>query len=146
MQKSKLTVLIVEDEPNDVSLLKRAFKKIGVEASRIFTVQDGEDAINYLLAKDPFDDREKFPYPDVVLTDLKMPRKNGFELLMWLRDNPIYQVIPTIVFSSSRDERDVRQAYYLGANSYMVKPHTTQELESLMTLAIDYWKRCELPT
>lgn len=146
MIKTKLTVLIVEDDQDAITLLRRAFVKIGIDPQSIFETHDGEEALHYLLSKEPFEDRSKYPYPDVVITDLKMPRRNGFELLTWLKENPIYKVIPTIVFTSSNDERDIRQAYYLGANSYMVKPHSQTDLQNLMKLTLDYWKACELPS
>ena len=79
----------------------------------------------------------------MLLTDLKMPGMNGFELLQWLRDNPQYSVTPTIVFTSSRMEGDVNRAYGLGANSFMVKPQGLKELVELIRITCEYWSRCE---
>lgn len=145
MRKTEnLVILIVEDDENDVLLLQRALRKSGVK-SPIHVVRDGQEAIDYLLRKGPYEDREKFPYPDVIFTDLKLPRKNGFELLDWLRNNPVYQVIPILVLTSSRDLKDIRHAYYLGANGYLVKPSGVAELEAMMKVTWDFWCTCEIP-
>src|SRR5689334_13159409 len=122
-----LAILIAEDDPNDGFLLQRAFKKIGFKG-RIYISKDGEEAKEYLKAEGQFSDRTKFPPARVLLTDLKMPRCDGFELLRWLRDNPSCRVIPTVVFSASAQEEDVTRAYELGANCYFCKPSNFERL------------------
>src|SRR5687767_6869400 len=113
------TILIVEDDPNDVLFLKRALKKSQIE-NPVCTLSNGEEAIAYLSGIGDYADRITHPFPKVIILDLKMPRKGGLEVLEWLRDHPQYRVIPTIILTSSKLNEDVIKAYGLGANSYMV--------------------------
>lgn len=91
---------------------------------RLIAVEDGGDATNYFEGNPPYEDRSKYPIPDVILLDLKMPRVNGFEFLEWLRSrgDKHQRFIPVVVMSSSGMREDVDRAYALGANSYLVKP------------------------
>ena len=138
------TILIAEDDENDVLLLRRAFEKIGY-TGRFRIVSDGEEALDYLQAKGKFADREKFPFPTLILTDLKMPKRNGFEILEWLGDHPECSVIPTIVFTSSPTDADVKKAYALGANSYFVKPPNFEDLQCVVRDLCNYWSMCRRP-
>jgi CheY-like chemotaxis protein len=108
-------------------------------------VDNGEEAIQYLCGSGKYSERNNFPFPTVILSDLKMPRMNGFELLRWVRKHPECSVIPTILFSSSAVEADVKEAYRLGANSYLVKPARMEEFVDLLRLVCEYWTRCERP-
>src|SRR4051794_32260172 len=103
-------ILVAEDEDNDFLLLERAFAKHdnGVTVAR---VRDGVEVINYFSGADKFDDRRKFPLPDLLLLDLKMPRKDGFETLQWVRSHPVFRSVVVVVFSSSTQERDINRAY-----------------------------------
>jgi len=144
LAKDQLKILLVDDSAEDAFFISRALEKVGL-GDCVRVVEDVEQAIGYLCGKGEYADRRKFPFPSVILSDLKMPRVSGFELLRWVRKHPECAVIPTILFSSSEIESDVREAYRLGANSYMVKPTSSQELEKLMRLAAEYWARCERP-
>jgi DNA-binding response OmpR family regulator len=139
MKGSSNPVLLVEDDPNDVLLIERAFLKAGTNVV-INAVQDGEMATKYLAAVGDFADRVKFPFPNLVLLDLKLPRKNGFELLAWLRgqESPLRR-LPVIVFTSSQQSVDVSRAYELGANSYIVKPGSFDELLKVVKTLDRYW-------
>lgn len=144
MKRGRLVILLVEDDDNDIYFVRKA-----TEASEgghtVSGVHDGDEAIRYLTGQGQFSDREKFPLPNVVLTDLKMPNMDGFELLRWLRSNPRYGIIPTIVYSSSHLEKDVREAYCLGANSFITKPLRLSEMVELLHVMYAYWSRCECP-
>jgi CheY-like chemotaxis protein len=133
------TFLLVEDDPNDVLLLEMEFQNCR-SPIRLFSVGDGGEAIDYLEGRGRYSDRDKYPQPDVVLLDLKMPRINGFQFLEWLRKSSTpNRLIPVVVMSSSALREDVDKAYTLGANSYMVKPigwHLFKE--RIQTLGI-YW-------
>jgi CheY-like chemotaxis protein len=83
---------------------------------------DGVEAIQYLAGENKFANRDAFPLPELVVLDLKMPRKSGFEVLGWVRNHPDFGKLPVIVFSSSEEPADVKKAYSLGANAYLVKP------------------------
>jgi len=137
-----LCILFVDDDPNDQLLVRTALRHFGLKPS-LQVVRDGEQAIAYLTGAEEFEDRQQFPFPNVLLTDLKMPGMNGFELLQWLRDHPQYSLTPIIVLTSSRIESDVRHAYELGANSFMVKPQGLKQLVELIRITYEYWSRCE---
>jgi CheY-like chemotaxis protein len=144
LKNQRLLVLVVEDDPNDVFLLKRAFAKNGIEMP-VHVCQDGEDAMAYLRGQGKYSDRDAFPFPRVLITDLKMPKCSGFDLLRWLHDHPDCNLIPKIVLSSSVEEKDVKLAYQLGANCYFRKPSVFEELCKTVALASDFWNQATLP-
>lgn len=137
-------MLIMEDDENDVLLLKRAFKKLNFEYP-MYRVRDGEEGIDYLRGQGRFSNREEFPYPSVILMDLKMPKKSGFEVLKWIKEHPFCKMTPVIVFSSSAQDDDIKRAYELGAGSYFLKPHDFTELLELLTLFRHYWSKAKKP-
>ena len=139
-----LTILLAEDDENDALLMQRAFKGIGLMRPPQI-VHDGQDAIDYLLGKSAFADRFIHPIPHFLILDLKMPRVSGFEVLEFLQRHPELLVIPTVVWSSSADLRDVKRAYCLGANGYLQKPHTFDELQAALLDLVRYWSRCLVP-
>lgn len=114
-------ILIAEDDENDVFLIRRAFHQAQFE-NPLQVVPTGEDAIAYLRGDSPFTDRSRFPIPALMLLDLKMPRKNGFEVLAWIRQHGEFNALPVVVLTSSQESADINRAYALGANSYLVKP------------------------
>src|SRR4051812_25256186 len=121
MKARRPTVLHIDDDPNDVMLFEHACRKAGIDFN-LQSVQDGDEAINYLGGTSRFSDRTQHPFPQLVLLDLKMPRVNGFDVLTWLRAREEYKKLPVVVLTSSNHESDVKRAYNLGANSYLVKP------------------------
>jgi len=131
-------ILVAEDDPTDAFFLQRAFAKTGVMVGLRF-VRDGQEAIDYLRGEPPFADRAVHPLPALLLLDLKMPRLNGFEVLHWLKTQPLLKRLLVIVFSSSAEEGDINRAYDLGANSYLVKPHATEQLIDLVNRVEKYW-------
>ncbi len=135
---SNFTFLIAEDEESDFMLVQRAFRKNNIE-NPIQWVQDGEEAIRYLQGDGKFADREKFPFPELLILDLKMPRMNGMEVLTWVKAHPEFRVIPTIVMSSSSLDDDVRKAYDLGANTYFIKPADFDSLVQVIKGVHQYW-------
>jgi CheY-like chemotaxis protein len=131
-------ILLVEDEPNDVLLLERAFEKAGLsKALRI--VGDGEQAISYLCGRGLYADRKNYPLPFLILLDLKMPGTDGFEVLQWVRRTPELQRLLIVVLTSSNQQSDVDRAYDLGANSYLVKPVSFDEMSNLVQRFEMYW-------
>jgi len=139
--------LLVEDDENDVQLMRHAFAQGGF-AHRLHAVHDGKEAMAYLAGEEPYSDRKKYPLPGVILLDLKMPRVNGFEFLEWLNtESPgDLRLLPVIVMSSSKHEKDVRKAYELGANCYLVKPVSWGEfLERMKTINVFWGDHVEMP-
>lgn len=133
-------VLVAEDNPDDALLLRRALSKAGIPA-RLKIVSDGEEMLLYLQAKGAYADRQAYPMPSLIILDLKMPRRNGLEVLAWIAENKELAVVPTIVLSASNLDNDVRAAYNLGANTYFVKPTTFEELVDTMRMVETYWNR-----
>lgn len=144
MNGSSYTILLVEDEENDATLVKMAFKRNNIP-NPIQWARDGLEAIAYLNGEGAYADRGRYPFPEVLILDLKMPRMSGFELLSWVREHPEYRVIPTIIMTSSRHDLDIEKAYNLGANTYMIKPSSFEELAKLVKLAHDYWAASAKP-
>src|SRR6266850_2893614 len=138
---SGIKILVAEDDPNDVMLLELAIRKNGI-TSPVKVVRDGEEAIEYLEGKGQYADRQKYPFPNIIISDVKMPRRDGLEVIEWVRQHPKCSAVPIVMLSGSRIEHDVVKAYKLGANSYFTKPTTLDELTELIRLAFDYWTRC----
>lgn len=138
------TILLVEDDLNDVLFLKRALGKNAIN-NPVTVLPDGEEAIAYLSGVGKYADRMTHPFPKVIMLDLKMPRRGGLEVLEWLKEHPQFRVIPTIVLTSSKINEDVAKAYGLGANSYMVKPSNFDDLQKMMKVAHEYWSFCLKP-
>jgi CheY-like chemotaxis protein len=129
---------MAEDDENDVFFVERAFKQAQI-ANPLHRVQDGEEAMAYLRGDGQYADRDKFPIPYLLLLDLKMPRKNGFEVLAWLKQQPGLKRLPVVVLTSSKEDPDVNRAYELGANTYLVKPVKFEGLVDMMKTLNLYW-------
>jgi CheY-like chemotaxis protein len=132
------TILHVEDDPNDVLLLEHACRKTGVGCN-VKRVADGEEAIEYLEGTGQFTDRDRFPLPQLILLDLKMPRLTGFDVLTWRLQHDTFKTVPVVVFSSSNHDLDVKRAYELGVNSYLMKPVSFDSLCDIIRTISDYW-------
>ena len=131
-------ILIAEDKETDVILLRRALAKAAI-ANPVHFVTDGEQAIAYVTGGGEFADRRRFPLPGIIVLDLKLPRQSGLEVLRWLKTQPGLRRIPVIVLTSSAEETDVNAAYDLGANSYLVKPVSFNDLLRLVVAVNDFW-------
>jgi CheY-like chemotaxis protein len=138
-------VLLVEDDPADVRLIQRAFSKVNTTFS-MTRLTNGDDAVSYLSGEDPYENRAAYPIPAVVLLDIKLPRRSGFEVLDWLRrqKSPLRR-LPVIMLTSTKHSTDVNRAYDLGANSYLAKPQTPSELNELAANFHSYWLGLNLP-
>ncbi len=131
-------VLHVEDDPNDVLLVRRAFQKADV-AAPLKSVADGLEAEDYLAGRGAYSDRAKHPLPSLILLDIKLPKKSGLEVLEWLRGQPDLRWIPVIMLTSSQNSGDVRRAYELGANAYLVKPTEISNLIGMIRALAAFW-------
>jgi CheY-like chemotaxis protein len=139
----KISVLVAEDEDNDLFFYERGFEKIGIERYRC--VRDGQEAIDYLRGHGEYCDREKNPFPNWLMLDLKMPRVDGFGVLEWIKNNPSCKVVPTIIFSSSKQPADVQRAYDYGVNAFFVKPVRMEEMVKTLALIENFWNVAERP-
>ena len=134
----------MEDDEDDVMLFKRAMTMNGLK-NPVQVAKDGVEAIDYLQRKKPYDEIAEYIYPEVIITDINMPRKNGLELLQWLKDNPVYRVIPTMVLSSTNNKQEVKQACFLGAAAFIQKPKRFEDFQTLLNRLYQFWCTCEIP-
>jgi CheY-like chemotaxis protein len=132
-------VLLVEDDPADVRLIQLAFSKLNVSIN-IIRLTNGDEAVAYLSGASPYENRAAHPMPAVVLLDIKLPRRSGFEVLEWVRrQRSGVKRMPVVILTSSRHSADVNRAYDLGANSYLAKPETASQLQQLASQFQSYW-------
>ena len=128
MSKQQSVFLLVEDSEDDAFFMQRAFLDAGL-GNALHIVTDGEQAIDYMAGMGGFADREKYPLPDMIFLDLKMPGRDGFDVLEWIRQEQKCTV-PVAVLTSSPEEVDRKRARELGADCYLLKPPTTAMLRS----------------
>lgn len=131
-------ILLAEDEENDVILIKRAFEKSRL-INPVHVVENGEDALHYLSGQGKYSDRDLYPFPTLLLLDLKLPKKNGFEVIQAVRANDEWKRLLIVVLSSSSLNPDINRAYELGANSYLVKPPDFDNLIAMLKQLQSYW-------
>ncbi|MBV9077661.1 MAG: response regulator [Methylobacteriaceae bacterium] len=134
------SVLLVEDNADDADLIAYAFDKAGI-ANPLLTFADGEAAIDFVEGRPPYDDRSRHPLPGLILLDLKLPRQSGFEVLRAVRANLLARHTPVVVLTSSNQDSDIRRAYELYANSYLVKPVSRETLLGMVRTLDAYWIR-----
>ena len=118
---STKTILLVEDNPSDINLTKRALAKARI-MNELVVVEDGEEALEYLFGTGRFLGRDLRQMPAMVLLDLKLPGIDGLEVLRRIRENPVIHRQPVVILTSSKEEQDVIASYDLGVNSYIRKP------------------------
>ena len=131
------TILQVEDDPNDVFLFQHAITKAGV-ANPVQVATDGQQAINYLQGTGKFADREKYPFPCLVLLDLKLPYVMGLDVLKWIRQQPC-AALTVLMLTASGEEADVVASYRLGANGFLTKPSQASKLQDMVKAIADFW-------
>ena len=131
-------IMLVEDNSDDVELTLRAFRGNNI-LNEVIVTRDGVEALDYIFHRGKFADAEDKGLPEVVLLDLKLPRLSGLEVLKALRTDPLTQLLPVVVLTSSKEESDLIQSYALGANSYIRKPVDFNEfIEAVRQLGL-YW-------
>jgi CheY-like chemotaxis protein len=137
-------ILLVEDDPGDVHLALAVFRSLQME-ERCMVVNDGEEAMAFLKARGRFLQRPP-GLPRLILLDLKMPRVNGFDLLRQIKSDVQLKLLPVVVLTSSREERDVERAYDLGVNGYVVKGIDFTDYRGTLQALTKYWASLnELP-
>ena len=131
-------ILQVEDDPNDVMFLELAMETAGWKIP-IQVARDGRQALDYLSGSGAFADPQPHPEPSLVLLDLRLPKVPGLDVLKWIREQPKLKTVPVIVLTSSEADRDIEDAYQLGANSYIVKPINPSDLVEIVKHIRDTW-------
>jgi two-component system, response regulator len=137
-KESIIEVLLVEDNDDDALLAVRSLKKYNL-ANKLYRVYDGEEALDFIFAQGAYQHRNINNTPRVILLDLKMPKKDGLEVLRAVREDKRTRHIPVVILTSSKEDRDIAESYNLGVNSYIVKPVDFQKFaESIRDIGM-YW-------
>jgi two-component system response regulator len=144
MNDKNVEVLLVEDNPRDAELTIRAFKRNHL-SDRLFHVQDGAQALDFLFGRGNYAGRQVIPLPRVILLDLKLPKVNGLEVLRRIKNDPHLQIIPVVIVTSSAEDPDLEKAYDLGANSYVIKPVQFEAFMDAMSKLGIYWLTANHP-
>jgi CheY-like chemotaxis protein len=131
-------LLLLEDSEEDVFLFQRAVTKLGRTVT-LRCVRDGAAAQQYLLGEDRFANREEFPMPTVILSDLQLPGMGGLQFLHWLRNQPLLRALPCVVFSGSANPLDVQSAYEGGVTSFIVKPLDFSDWIARLEVILRFW-------
>ncbi|HEX2995053.1 MAG TPA: response regulator [Anaerolineales bacterium] len=138
MNSETAEVLLVEDNPRDAELTIRAFKRNNL-ADRLFHVQDGAEALDFLFGRGKYEVRQTAALPKVILLDLKLPKVNGLEVLHQIKADSRLRAIPVVIVTSSAEDPDLEAAYQLGANSYVIKPVEFDAFTEAMSKLGLYW-------
>jgi len=132
------SILLIEDNPDDVLLIKMAFKNNRL-SNDIVVIDDGALVADYFEGKGSFSGRDKYDLPELVLLDLKLPNVSGLEILQYIRNNRLSRLVPIIILTSSSEEKDMINSYLNGANSYVRKPvDFSSFMEAVKSLGL-YW-------
>jgi len=138
MKHEEYEILIVEDNPQDAELMVRSLKKRHL-ANMLIVVEDGEEALDFILCRGQYKERDIKRPPKVIFLDLKLPKVNGLEVLKEIKSHKLTKKIPVVIVTSSREDPDVQAAYDLGANSYVVKPVNFESFSETMSQLGLYW-------
>jgi len=134
----KPTIFVVEDEESDRIFLQLAFEKAGI-TNPIQVATDGQQAVDYFKGVGRFADREEFPIPYLVIMDAKLPRVGGLDVLKAIRAQPGLKGVIVLILTASEHSKDITNAYQIGANGYLVKPHTLEGLQRMIQALRDFW-------
>ncbi len=139
MEVMKYTdILLVEDNPNDAELALRALGKVS-GAPSVVRIEDGVRALDYVFGEGVHAGRDVLRTPRFIMLDLKLPKVDGLEVLRRVRSDQRFAKLPIIIFSSSKEERDLVECYRNGANSYIVKPVNFDAFVAVVTAMGEYW-------
>jgi CheY-like chemotaxis protein len=136
--RNHLCLLLADDDPDDRMLTRRALTKSRL-ANSLYTVEDGEELMQYLRREGKYSDPAESPRPALILLDLNMPRKDGREALKEIKEDPYLRRIPVVVLTTSEAEHDILRSYDLGVNAFVTKPVTFEGLASAIRRIGDFW-------
>ncbi len=135
-----VVLLLAEDDPADQELVRRSLETTDVPHS-LRIVEDGEEALDYLLRRGAYCDPGSSPLPDLVLLDLNMPRTDGRAVLQAVQQTPRLRYVPVVVLTTSSQERDIMSCYELGARSFVTKPARLAEFQHVIRVLVEHWLR-----
>ncbi|HSI84309.1 MAG: response regulator [Candidatus Methylacidiphilales bacterium] len=133
-------LLVAEDNDDDYFLLQRAIKKANLH-NPVRRAKNGQEAVDYLAGTGMYEDRIEYPFPQLLLLDLKMPLMHGFDVLSWIRKQKELRSLPVVIFSSSPHTEDIRKGYEWGANGYLTKSTSVAALVEVVSAIQAYWLR-----
>jgi two-component system response regulator len=137
-RRKEYSIMCVEDSPEDVETIKRAFEKVGM-INPFIHFDDGDEALDYLFRKGNYTNPEKSPRPNIILLDLNLPGTDGYEILSEVKNDDVLKKIPVIVLTTSSDERDIEKCFQAGANSYIIKPVSFDGFVDAIKKLKNYW-------
>jgi CheY-like chemotaxis protein len=137
-----LTVLMAEDNPHDVLATKRAWKQLGYH-NHLYLVSDGEECLNYLFHQGKYQDPNLFPLPDVILLDLKLPKKDGHQVLKRIREEPQFRFLPVLILTNSTLDADRNKGYEYGCTAFLKKPVGFANFADLLKSIRTFWSCVE---
>ena len=138
MPREEVEILLVEDDPEDVQLTLHALHNEKL-VNRVQVVRDGEEALDFLFPRGPYNNRDRSCHPRLILLDLKLPKVDGLEILRQLKQDPRTRLIPVVILTSSKQEQDVIASYQLGVNSYIRKPVDFEKFTETVSALGLYW-------
>lgn len=142
-EPNRVDILLVEDNPRDAELAVRALRKQNL-ADRLVHVKDGQEALDWLFVEGRYSGRDAMQRPKVVLLDIKLPKRNGLEVLTAIRTHPQTKYLPVVMLTSSQEAQDISTAYATGSNSYIVKPVEFEKFSKTLGEAVRYWLHLNL--
>jgi CheY-like chemotaxis protein len=137
-------ILIVDENPHELSLLEQALREIGAEG-RMVMLRSCQEAMNYIKGVPPYDDRVEHPFPLVIYIGLNMPDVKGMEFLKWVKADSHCSIIPTVILASNFEDENVKEAYQHGANAFLAMPSTLKDLTQVIRRSMEFWRLCQKP-
>ena len=138
MTKDSTFILLVEDNQDDIDLTLRALRMHNL-ANDVVIVRDGAEAVDFLFARGEYADRDKNHKPELILLDINLPKMSGLEVLKQIRNYELTQMLPVVMLTTSKQDRDVLESYVSGANSYVQKPVSFSEFTQAVKQLGIYW-------
>jgi CheY-like chemotaxis protein len=137
-RKKKTVLLMADDDEDDCLLMNEAVREI-FKSEHFFCLPDGQELMDYLLRRGIYTNPKEFPAPDLIFLDLNMPKKDGFQTLKEIKEHPSLKAIPILIFSTAEEREQVELCYKLGANSYITKPMSFEDLVRTVRCLSEYW-------
>ena len=137
-EKTSITILLADDDEEDRMLTEEALEENQI-SDKLYFVEDGEEAMDYLKRKGKYADEKQYPFPELILLDLNMPKKDGREVLAEIKNDPTLRGIPVVVLTTSSAEEDIEKMYGLGVNSFITKPVSYDGMVLAMKSLKQYW-------
>ena len=134
-----IDILLVEDDESDIKVTQRAFDRAKLK-NNIYIVRDGQEALDFIYHQQQYQDKKKYPRPDLILLDIALPKMDGFDVLKRLKGDQEFNAIPVVILTSSQNDQDVAKGFGFGASSYIQKPVSFEEFNKIVDGFNFYWQ------